>query len=143
MTTNRSAHARRPRPKLGLEAATTFANPKLSMCSTAGKIAGMLGRCDMLGWRSFTLSACRQESSGVIGDEVFVQKPLVASSSVIVCISGKRKQCDGTLVSLSRRGQKCSKSGFRAMSEAQMIPMLTSTTDQMTAWMPDSGRGIS
>ena len=74
----------------------------------------------------------------MIGDEVFVQKPLVASSSVIVCISGKRKQWDGTLVSLSRRGQKCSKRGFRAMSEAQMIPMLTSTADHVTAWMPDS-----
>ena len=79
----------------------------------------------------------------MIGDEVFVQKPLVASSSVIVCISGKRKQWDGTLVSLSRRGQKCSKRGFRAMSEAQMIPMLTSTTDQITAWMPDSDSGVN
>jgi hypothetical protein len=28
------------------------------------------------------------------------------------------------------------------MSEAQMMPMLTSTTDQMTAWMPDSGREL-
>jgi hypothetical protein len=79
----------------------------------------------------------------MIGEEVFVQNPLVASSSVIVCISGSRKQWDGTLVSLSRRGQKWSKRGFRAMSEAQMIPMLTSTTDQITAWMPDSDDGVS
>jgi len=87
-----------------------------------------------------TPATCKQGATGEIGEEVFVQKPLVASSSSSVCnISGNRKQCVGTLASSSRRGQKRSKRGFSAMRDAQMIPMLTSMTDQITAWMPDSG----
>ena len=42
-------HARRPIPKPGRDAATTFETPKLSMCSTGGKIAETPDRCDIAG----------------------------------------------------------------------------------------------
>jgi hypothetical protein len=48
-------------------------------------------------------------------------------------------QCLGTSTSSSMRGQKRAKRGLSAMSDAQMMPMLTSMADHVTAWMPDSG----
>jgi hypothetical protein len=137
-------HPGRPTSKSGLEAAgatTTSSSPSPSTRNTAGKIPDPPPDSRAKpGLQLLTPAICKQGATGEIGEEEFVQKPLVASSSSSVCtISGNRKQCVGTLVSSSRRGQKRSKRGFSAMRDAQMIPTLTSMTDQITAWMPDSG----
>jgi len=108
----------------------------LSECGIPGSIATMLGRCDMV---MAVVVLTREGEICDIGDIVSELPGLnISSSSVGACIIGRRIQCFGTSLSSSRRGQKWIRRGLSAMSEAQMIPMLTSMADHVTAWMPDS-----
>lgn len=78
--------------------------------------------------------------TGDVGADVLgVSMRKVLASSSFVCTMGRRMQCSGTPGSSSRLGQTRARSGFRAMSEAQTMPMLTSMADHVTACMPDSG----
>lgn len=96
----------------------------------------------MLGRRSEVMPVVTLAKEGEtceIGDIIFDCPGLkVWSSSKDACTIGRRMQCDGMSVSSSRQGQKWTKRGLSAMSEAQMIPILTSMADHVTAWMPDS-----
>lgn len=103
----------------------------LSDCGNPGSIATMLGRCSEV---MPVVTLAKEGETGEIGDIVSEWPGLkVIPSSENVCTIGRRMQCDGMSVSSSRQGQKWTKRGLSAMSEAQMIPMLTSMADHVTA----------
>lgn len=102
-----------------------------SACGAPKSVVARLARCKKL---PLLFSLIKAGNTGEIGELVFVPlatNPLLSSTEV--CIIEMRIQCLGNSVSARRLGQKYASKGFRAMSEAQTMPMLTSTADQVTA----------
>jgi hypothetical protein len=91
----------------------------------------MLGRCDMV----MTVELLAKEGETCEIGDVVSESPGQSSSptSVAVWTIGRRMQCVGVSVSSRRQGQKWAKRGLSAMSEAQIIPTLTSIADHVTA----------
>lgn len=108
----------------------------LSDGGSPGNIAKMLGRCDI----AMPVELLAKEGDTCEIGDVASKSPGHNSSptSVEVWTMGRRMHCVGMSVSSSRKGQKWAKRGLSAMSEAQIIPTLTSMADHVTAWMPDS-----
>jgi hypothetical protein len=100
----------------------------------------MLGLCTII---MLVELRAKEGDTGEIGD---VASRLLGQntrfSSAEVCTIGRRMQCLGTSTSSSMRGQKRARRGLSAMSDAQMMPMLTSMADHVIAWMPESGFGL-
>jgi hypothetical protein len=109
----------------------------LSACGIPGNIATMLGLCTIIMLVELRAKEGDTSEIGDVASRLLGQNTRFSSAQV--CTIGRRMQCFGTSTSSSMRGQKRAKRGLSAMREAQMMPMLTSMADHVTAWMPDSG----
>lgn len=130
-----------PIPKCG-PAVSISKKLKPSVCGDMpGRVMAALARRSVL--PLLLLLAEGGETGDVGADVLGVSMRKVLASSSFVCTMGRRMQCSGTPGSSRRLGQKRASSGFRAMREAQTMPMLTSMADHVTACMPDSDRLVS
>lgn len=95
---------------------------------------GVIARLALLKKLPLLFSLTKAGDTGEIGELVLAllaTNPLPSSTEVRII--EMRIQCLGKSVSARRLGQKCASKGFRAMSEAQTMPIFTSTADQVTA----------